>query len=78
VTEDFRDNRFKGFGFHDQPGEISFADTEIRHGGKASIRLENFTANRHGHGRVMQEFQVWPHRCYRVSLWVKTEGLQPS
>ena len=75
--EDSRDNRFAKFDLLDQPGEISFVDTQVHHGGKASIRLENFTANPHGHGRVMQEIRVQPHRCYRVSLWVKTEGLQP-
>jgi hypothetical protein len=76
--EEFAGNKFKSFNFHDQPGEISFADTEVRHSGKASIRLENFTANQYGHGRVMQSIKVQPHRCYRATLWVKTEGLQPA
>jgi len=76
--ERFHQNQFSSFHFHDQPGEISFADTTVHHGGKASIRLQNFTANPHSHGRVMQEVKVRPHRCYRVSLWVKTEGLQPA
>jgi hypothetical protein len=76
--EEFSGNTFKGFDFHDQPGTVSFADTEVRHGGHASVRLENFTANQYGHGRVMQTIQVQPHRCYRLSLWVKTDGLQPA
>ena len=76
--EEFNGNTFKGFDFHDQPGVISFADTEIKHGGRASIRLENFTANPYGHGRVMQTIHVQPHRCYRLSLWVKTDSLQPA
>ena len=53
-------------------------DTEIKHSGRASLRLENFTANPYGHGRVMQEVAVQPHRCYRVTLWVKTDDLQPA
>jgi hypothetical protein len=76
--EEFTGNKFKAFSFHDQPGEISFVDTEVRHGGKASMRLENFTANQYGHGRVMQSIKVQPHKCYRLMLWVKTEGLQPA
>lgn len=76
--EDFTGDRFKGHGFHDQPGEVSFADTQVRHGGRASLRLETFSANPHGHGRVNQEVRVRPHRCYRITLWVKTEGLQPA
>jgi hypothetical protein len=76
--EEFSRNQFKGFRFHDQPGEISFQDTETKHGGESSLRMENFRANPHGHGRVMQEVQVRPRRCYRVSVWLKTEGLEPA
>lgn len=76
--EDFNNNVFKGFNFHDQPGEVSFADTEVKKSGNASIRFENFTANPYGHGRVMQEISVIPYRCYRISIWVKTEELQPQ
>ena len=76
--EEFKGNAFEGYDFHDQPGEVSFADTEVRHGGRASLRLENFTANPHGHGRVMQTVRVQPHRCYRLTLWAKTEGLEPA
>lgn len=76
--ETFKGNRFPGFSFHDQPGEISFADTEVFHGGRASIRLENFQANEHGHGRVMQEVKVRPHSAYRFSLWVRTQDLSPA
>ncbi len=76
--EDHADDRFKAFAFHDSPGVISFADARAAHTGSTSLRLENFTANPHGHGRVMQEVRVRPHRCYRVSIWVKTEGLEPA
>ncbi len=75
--EVYSGNKFKGFDFHDQPGEISFVNTQVKHSGEASLRLENFTANPHGHGRVMQTIRVQPHRCYRMRVWVKTEGLQP-
>jgi len=76
--EEFTKNKLKGYKFHDQPGEVSFVDTQIKHSGAASLHLENFTANPHGHGRVMQEVHVAPRRCYRVSLWVKTENLEPT
>jgi hypothetical protein len=76
--EEFKGDTFSGFDFHDQPGTVSFADTEVRHSGRASLRLENFTANQYGHGRVMQSIHVQPHRCYRITLWVKTDGLQPA
>jgi hypothetical protein len=75
--EEFTGHKLKAFSFHDQPGEVSVAHTQTKQGGEASLRLEKFTANPHGHGRVMQELRVRPHRTYRVSLWVKTESLQP-
>jgi len=76
--EDYDGNKLKGFDFHDQPGEISFVDTQVKHSGKASLRLENFTANPRGDGRVMQTIRVQPRRCYRMTVWVKTEGLRPA
>lgn len=76
--EAFSGNKFPGFGFHDEPGQISFADTNTAHSGRAAVRLENFGADPHGHGRVMQSVRVTPQRCYRVSMWVKTDGLRPA
>src|SRR5262245_41569165 len=70
--EEFNGNKFPGFGFHDEPGKISFADTNTMHSGRASLRLENFGSDAHGHGRVMQSVRITPQRCYRVSAWVKT------
>lgn len=76
--EEFEGNKLKGFAFHDQPGVVSFVDTQVKRTENASVRFENFTANPHGHGRIMQEIVVKPYRCYRVSVWVKTEDLQPQ
>lgn len=76
--ERFNGDKFSGFNFHDEPGQISFADTNTLHSGRAAMRLENFGADPHGHGRVMQSVRVIPQRCYRVTLWVKTEGLRPT
>ncbi len=70
--------RFSGFGFHDQPGEITFVDTDCVASGKTSIRFENFTANEHGHGRINQKVFVQPGRSYRFSLKIKTQNLQPA
>jgi hypothetical protein len=76
--EDYTENKLKGFSFRDQPDKVSFIDNHVRHSGSASLRLENFTSNPYGQGRVVQAVSVHPHRCYRVTIWVKTEGLQPS
>jgi len=74
--EEHDGNRVKGYSFHDRPGEVSFVDTEVFRTGRASLRFENFGRYEHGHGRVMQEIQVQPHRCYRLTCWVKTESLE--
>ena len=75
--EKFKGDRFDGFQLQEPPGVTSFVDTQVHHGGRAAIRLENFTANPYGHGRLMQKLALHPHRCYRMTLWVKTEGLEP-
>lgn len=69
---------FEGFGFQDDPGKISFADTKVRHGGTTAVRLTNFASDPHGHGRVHLRVAVKPRRCYRVTIWAKSRGLAPS
>jgi hypothetical protein len=76
--EDHKGDRVRGCGFHDAPGKVSFVDTQVVHAGQASLRFENFGQDPHGHGRVMFEVPVRPHRCYRFTLWLKTENLQPT
>jgi len=76
--EEFTGNTVKGFRFSEQPGTVSFVDREIFKEGRTSLRFENFTANEHGHGRLMQEVAVRPHRSYRVTCWLKTEALEPA
>jgi len=76
--EEFAGNSMKGYRFHDRPGVASFPDTEVFHSGSASLRFENFGQFKHGHARVMQEVAAKPHRQYRFTCWVKTEGLEPT
>ena len=76
--EDFAGNQVRGCRFHDLPGKVSFVDTKVAKEGKASLRFEEFGQFPHGHGRVMFEVPVRPHRCYRITGWVKTENLRPA
>ncbi len=73
--EELTGHTFAGMGFVDDPGKISFADTTIKHSGTASIRLTNFMTDPHGHGRVHQKVALRPHRCYRVTIHAKAQGL---
>jgi len=76
--EEYDGNRLAGYEFHDRPGEVSFVDREVFKSGKASLRFENFGKYEHGHARLMQEVKVHPHRCYRLSCYVKTDRLEPA
>ena len=73
--EDVRDNHFNGWGFQDDVGVTSFADHAVTHGGKTSLRMESIGNNPAQHCRINQTIKLQPHRQYRVSFWVKTEGL---
>ena len=70
-------DRFDDYTFHDQPGEVSFADREAAFSGSASVRMENFSANEHGLARIMQEVEVKPGCSYRFSVRIKTRDIQP-
>ena len=76
--EEYKGDRILECRFHDAPGKVSFVDTQVVQDGQASLRFENLGDSPHGHGRVMFEVPVKPHRCYRVKAWVKTENLQPA
>ena len=76
--EQHKSDRFEGYQLQDRPGEVSFADSQVFKSGTVSLRFENFGRYEHGHARVMQEVEVQPHRCYRLSFWVKTDGLEPK
>lgn len=73
--EEYRKDMPTGWAWADKPGEITFIDTKVVHGGKASLRMQDIgrADPQHGHGRVMQKLKVAPFRYYHVSAWVKTE-----
>jgi hypothetical protein len=76
--EAFSGNRFKQWRFQDDEGVTTFADAEIKHGGKASLRMETIHKNQHRHCRFMQTVKLQPYRQYHVSVWVRTEGMHPA
>ncbi len=76
--EESSENRLAGFRLQDRPGAVSFVDRQVKHGGNSSLRMERFDPQPPGHGRIMQELKLHPHRAYRMSLWVRTDGLEPA
>lgn len=75
--EDVTGNHFNGWGFQDDEGVTTFADHEVVHGGKTSLRMESIGKNQYRHCRISQPLRLQPRRQYHISVWVKTEGMVP-
>jgi hypothetical protein len=76
--ENVTGNHFNGWGFQDDEGVTTFADHEVVHNGKTSLRMENVAKNQYRHCRISQPLKLQPHRQYRISFWIKTENLSPA
>lgn len=76
--EQFTGNKFHGWAWQDDEGVTTFADTEVKRSGRASLRMENIGKNPHNHCRIMQRIKLQPFRQYHVSVWVKTDKLVPA
>lgn len=76
--EDASGNHFKGWSFQDDEGLTTFADHEVVHGGKTSLRMQDIGKNEASHCRISQPLKLQPHRQYLISCWVKTENLSPA
>lgn len=71
-------NRFKNWPMQDDEGVTTFAEHEMVHSGKTSLRMENIGRNEHQHCRLAQPLKLQPHRQYLITFWVKTENLTPA
>ncbi len=71
--ETTKGDTFVGFGYQDGPGQVTFADRAVTHGGKVSCRMENFGTV--PVSRLIQSVKVRPHALYRLSCWTKTRNL---
>src|SRR5947209_11635885 len=76
--EDVKGNHFKSWGFQDDEGVTTFADNQVVHGGKVSLRMENISQNPNHVCRLSQVIKLQPHRQYAISFWIKTEALSPA
>jgi hypothetical protein len=76
--EDVSGNHFKGWGWQDDEGVTTFADHDVVHSGKTSLRMQDIGKNQNQHCRISQAIALRPYRQYRVSFWLKTEALSPA
>jgi len=74
------ENRFEGWEMQDSIGTGTFADPEVKHGGRMSARMENIgqAEPRWGHSRFMQKVKVHPFGQYHLSAWVKTQDFEAT
>lgn len=76
--EKTKDNHFEGWTLQDDEGLTTFADHEVVHGGKTSLRMESVGKNQYRHCRLAQPLKLAPHRQYHISCWVRSENLAPA
>lgn len=57
----------------DDPGKVSFVDTEVKCEGRASLRFQDVKNSSCGNGRANQKVAVKPFRYYHLSVKVKTQ-----
>ena len=71
-------NRAPGWAWTDKPGKVSFIDTNVKASGTASLRMEKYGDNEHGHGRACHLLKVGDAGRYKVSCKIKTEDVAPT
>ncbi len=76
--ENVSGNHFSGWSFQDDEGVTTFADHAVVHNGRTSLRMESIGKNADRHCRINQPIKLEPYRQYHVSVWVKSENLQPA
>lgn len=69
---------FPGWAWQDQPGTTTFVDRDVKHGGRASLRMTDIgiTNPPHGNSRIQQRLAVEPFKYYHVSVWIKTQDFR--
>jgi hypothetical protein len=77
--ENVRGDHFLDWTFQDNEGRSIFADHQVVHGGKTSVRMENIGASHPaGNCRFSQKLTLRPFRQYHITVWTKTEDLRPA
>ncbi|HJT34217.1 MAG TPA: hypothetical protein VJ783_19380, partial [Pirellulales bacterium] len=78
--EERRGQTFVGWDFQDEPGKMSFIDTQVRHGGASSLRFDDPAKNnpQSGNARVSKLIKVHPWGQYHASIWIKTQGFETA
>ncbi|MEK6262817.1 MAG: family 20 glycosylhydrolase [Planctomycetota bacterium] len=75
--ENLKGDAFAGWGFQDEPGQGTFADSTIKHGGKMALRIEN-AKGVEGNRRVSKPIKVRPWSQFHASVWIQTKDFESA
>lgn len=76
--EQTNNNKFLGWSWQDDEGVTTFADHNVYHSGACSLRMESIGKNPNGLCRIVQPIKLQPFRQYHISVWLKSEALNPA
>jgi hypothetical protein len=66
------------FSFKGEPGRVISLDSTTAKEGRYSLRFEDFEQHLRDEAVVGQSIAVRPHRCYKLTCWVKASGLDEA
>lgn len=75
--EEHRNHAFAGWSYQDEPGSGTFADEQVKHGGKSSLRIDNPAGTR-GNRRVTKTLKVRPWTQFHASVWIRTKDFESA
>ena len=75
--ETHKGDQFSGWKFQDEPGAGTFADTSVKHGGTAALRIEN-PKGATGNRRVSKRLQLRRWAQYHASVWIRTQDFESA
>ncbi len=78
-AENWKGNSPQGWSWVDGAGVSLFRDEQIKHSGKASIRMTDFAkGNEVGNARINRKLAVKPFHQYHFSAWIRTRDVKPA
>lgn len=67
----------RGWNWIDGFGKSTQLDSAVKKSGAAALKMSDFkSGNEYGNCRVVRDIALQPFHEYRVTLWVKTQGLE--
>ncbi len=69
------ENDMPGWSFQDDPGVVTFWDSNESYSGDYSLRIEDPTNDDNNLGRIIQQVTLEPYKEYHLNFWIKSENM---